>query len=457
MKQRNRRKNKPKNGILVLNKKIIISCLIFLLCIFVPTSYAAIKIKLLAINPSDTQKQKVPIRYNLPKEVRKEDVIDTGTMSVEYDAKNATYYLYKEVELEPKASVTFQVIMQDKWEIPPEQLESLKKNITDKLKTLEGSDQYETAKMLADKLLGKVDDMVTSQNQAAGDIAKKIEVNRLNRQIMEQMDGDVHSMEYLARIAKAGEEAGTIKFIIEADNPSDAPMETRITHYLPKEILSENIVDKSGFEAGYDRDAGQYYLWKNEKFQPKEKKRYEVEIKDIWHISIQLLESYKKDADIITQKLSTTKYKDMANTLYNDIIKYTEDIQTSQNEAVSLKDRISLYPINSERETRVRQAIERLKIMLGDIAKEVSLSPKPAEQVHNVLRQIKALDQLRLLSEAVVKKFIPKTEVWRVISDVVIFTILFTILVTVLWIMRLRVEDSRTFKKVEKQESEKIK
>ncbi len=94
--------------------------------------------------------------------------------------------------------------------------------------------------------------------------------------------------------------------------------------------------------------------------------------------------------------------------------------------------------------------------MLGDFAKTVSLSSQSKQQVHNVLRQIKSLEQLKIMSEAVVKKFIPKTEVWKVLLDVVVFTIVMTLIVTIIWAVRLNKEDSRKLKKVEKSESEKV-
>jgi len=70
---------------------------------------------LLAVNPSETIKQNVPIRYNLPREVRKEDIIDPGGMNVDYDAKAGCFYVSKDVELEAKGTATFQIIIQDKW------------------------------------------------------------------------------------------------------------------------------------------------------------------------------------------------------------------------------------------------------------------------------------------------------------------------------------------------------
>ncbi len=322
--------------------KIIILCLLVSMNLFTSASWAAVKLKLMVVNPSDKEKQTIPVKHYLPKEVSKEDVLDLGGMQIEYDSREGAYYVFKNVELEPKASTTIQIVIADKWGAPTEKIDEVKKKISEKLSTLQNTEQYATAKLLADKIQGRLDDIEASQSQVAGDMTKKMELSRVNRQELDEMENDVHSLEYLTGIAQSQEEAGTIKYVITTENPTDSAMETRITHYLPKEVQAENVVRSGGFNTGYDKDKQQFYLWKDEKFAPREKKKYEVEIKDIWNFPDKLLDEYKTDASLIMKKLEETKYKELASTLYDEINTEIEEIRTSQGEASSLKDRIAL-------------------------------------------------------------------------------------------------------------------
>ena len=444
----------PKRG------SIILIAAAFFIGAFVPGAGAAIKLKLMAVNPSDTQKQLVPIKYFLPKEIRKEDVTDTGGMQIEYYPKAGCFFLYKEVDLEAKATATLRVTIADKWDISPEDIDLLRSKAAERLKTIEKTDQYPTAKLLADKIQARLDDIANSQAQAGNDIVKKIELSRVNKEIMSQMDNDIQAMDYLGDLAHTDDDTSTVKYAIDADNPSDEVVDTRVTHFLPKEIKPENIIQPAGFSLGYDSDSGQFYLWKNETFQPKEKKHFEVEIKDIWRVPEKLLESYRKDAELVLKRLEVTKYKDLAMMMRNDILRDINDIETSQGEVTTLKERIALYPINAQREERVRKNLERMKALLGEMAKQ---DPAPANTgpgklgkgVSNILRDVKALEGIRDFSQVLVKKFIPKAEVWRVILDTVVFTIVFTFMVTLIWALRLNKEDSKKLKKVEKAKSEK--
>jgi len=451
-----KRKKPIKNNIMRKIVKIAILCLLLHFGVYASSSSAAVRLKMMVVNPSDTEKKVIPVKQYLPKEISREDITDLGGMQIEYDPKEGAYYVYKDVELEAKASMTIQIVISDKWEVPPEKIEEVKKKISEKLKTLENTEQYATAKLLADKIQAKVDAIQASQGQAAADMDKKMELSRVNREELDRLENDIHSLEYLTGVAQARDEAGTIKYRIEAENPGDTVMETRITHYLPKEIQSENVVQLDGFNTGYDKDKQQLYLWKDEKFAPKERKKYEIGIKDIWNLPDKVLDEYKNDAELLVDKLSDTKYKELSSIIFNDLINEITIIKTSQGEVSTFKDRIALYPANAEREKNVRKSLERLKAMLGDIAKNVSLQQRSESTVHNVLRQIKSLEQLKIMSETLVKKFMPKTEVWRVIMDIVIFTIIMTLIVTIIWAIRLNKEDSVKLKKVEKQENEKV-
>ncbi len=397
---------------------------------------AAVKIRLLAVNPSSDTTQKIPVRYDFPPEIQKEDVIDSGGMDIDYDVSSNVYYASKEIELAPKGTFTFQIIVADKWGIPTEQLDNLRNKLTEKLKALENTDQYDTAKLLAEKIQAKLDDIAKTQSEVSGDMEKKITQNRVNLQTLNELDNDILSLEYLANRAMPAEGVRTIKYNIEAGNPTDSPLETKITHFLPKGIKEDFISVNTDFTVHYDKDLDQFFLEKDETFKPHETKRYVIEIKDLWYFPEKLLASYQEQADSLNTDLTGTKFHNLAELIHKEIISDISEIRSTQAENRPLKDRIALYQINAEKEKRIKRNIDRMKTVLADALK------------HSVLREVKPMAQLRLIEY--IKQVAPKVQVYKVVLYVLVFLIVFTIIAAIMWIARMKKEDSQKYKKIEK-------
>ena len=86
-----------------------------------------VTMKVVAVNPSADKVKTVPVRIDLPQEIKPSDILDAGELGVEFDTERSTYYLYKaEVQLAPKQTKVFQVSVRDVWVIPEEELEGLK-------------------------------------------------------------------------------------------------------------------------------------------------------------------------------------------------------------------------------------------------------------------------------------------------------------------------------------------
>jgi len=144
------------------------------------------------VNPSALKKV-IPVRIDLPREVTPKDVLDTGGLALEYDDSRANYYVYKEnVELAPKKTRVFEVVLRDVWFIPQEQLDSLKdytRLVIDKLKD---TDYYKTSKPLADSIVTRLDEVAAMQNDDSLSRKSYIGAYRLNLQavgkIKEQLD-----------------------------------------------------------------------------------------------------------------------------------------------------------------------------------------------------------------------------------------------------------------------------
>lgn len=427
-----------------INSLLIISIIQFLVSSFllVAPAYSAVKIKLLAVNPSQDSNRKITVEYAFPSEIKKEDVLDPGGMDIDYDVQKGVYYVTKQIELAPKATRIFQVVIQDKWNVQQEEIDSLKNKLTERLKVMEGTDQYETAKLLADNINTKLDSIIKAQNEAAADIERKMGLTRANLKLMKQLENDIMSLDYFVAKSANLDQMRSIRYFVEASNPKSNPIETTVTEYLPKGVGPEHIVSSSGFDIHYDNNLGLYYLSKSEKLEAGQAKRYEIEVKDMWSVADPLLDSYTEEAEGYLTLLKDTKYKDVSGLVFEEIAKFIEDIKASQKGVSGLKERMSLYKTNSEKEAKIREDIERLKSLLAEVVRK--------QAFHTVLKVKDPLAQLRI-ADVKKKKEIPKVEIWQVILYLVIFLIIFTIAAVVFWINKDSSSEKNRYNKIEKQ------
>ena len=84
-------------------------------------------------------------RRDLPPEIRDTDVIDTDGLELAIDQEAGVAYLFKrEIKLEPKQAVTFNVTIVDKWNINQPRLASLQVTAADILKRVEARNIFES-------------------------------------------------------------------------------------------------------------------------------------------------------------------------------------------------------------------------------------------------------------------------------------------------------------------------
>jgi hypothetical protein len=87
--------------------------------VHIPVSYGEASVVITVHNPSATQvRRDVEVRRSLPPEVKVEDVLDAGGLTVRFDPQEQVAYVYGAgLEIGPGASMTFQVRIRDKWNI----------------------------------------------------------------------------------------------------------------------------------------------------------------------------------------------------------------------------------------------------------------------------------------------------------------------------------------------------
>ena len=91
------------------------------------------KLRITAVNPSD-KPLTYKIQRDLPSRLSTNDIISLGGMTLGYDVKKDTYYVFEEVELAPRGTpIVREIEINDIWVLDPEEL----KTIGTKAKNLE--------------------------------------------------------------------------------------------------------------------------------------------------------------------------------------------------------------------------------------------------------------------------------------------------------------------------------
>ncbi len=100
-------------------------------------------IKTLITNPSTLISQTVPLKYYLPKELKKEDVIETDAgINVQYDTDQDQLYVEGSFILRPAETKTIKVRVEDVWTIRESEIDALKAQSDNLIKPLEKTSFY---------------------------------------------------------------------------------------------------------------------------------------------------------------------------------------------------------------------------------------------------------------------------------------------------------------------------
>jgi uncharacterized protein YgiM (DUF1202 family) len=152
-----------------------------------------------------------------------------------------------------------------------------------------------------------------------------------------------------------------IKFIIV--NPADSTdQKIPFKAFLPKEVKQEYIMDLGGLSLNYDATTEQYYVTTDIALKPGESVTRSVEIKDIWIISQDEIDSTKKQAEEMAAGLSNTSYNAQAITLKTDINTRLDKIMRKQKDSnATPQDHILAYRENQEELKAVNENMKGIK------------------------------------------------------------------------------------------------
>ncbi|MDP8265947.1 MAG: hypothetical protein P9M07_03270 [Candidatus Aceula meridiana] len=421
----------------IFKKKIILffTVGVILSLLLVSNLFAqSLNINLVAVNGTE-EDQDTSVKYYLPPELSPDDVLDLGPLKISYDEDKGQYYAHGDVSLAAKESKTLKIKVRDVWKIDPKEVNIIKGQVDKNLVALKNTQYYSSASILRDALHKKLDYILERQTKFSDNIERRIEEYRANLDMFTELKRSAFSADYLSSYPLEPKlEGDDVRLILEVENPSETEVK-KVTqkHYLPKEIRARDIVDDQGFDVRFDEKRQQAYLTKTEEFQPGEKKRYVVILKDAWHIPKPILDSMEDRAKqglsaVMDAEGISSITDETANFLAEKVFKEIKKIRESQNVVESIDEEIGTFRINRERFKNAEQSLHQLERALALVATEKLQKLKKLEggQVKNILRNIQALRGVNAISKALFGKRLSVTMTWRIVWGILAFIALFT-------------------------------
>lgn len=400
--------------------------------------FAQLNMKLVAVNPTDETKE-IEVKQYMPKELELEDILETGDLQIEYDVNKGAYYAYGNVSFAPKESRTFNIKVNDVWQILPEEIDILKKQLENNLEMVEDPEtrsDAESAKQLIDE---ELDAILAQQAQYSENIGRRIEQYRANAARLEQVRDQAYNLSFLEREAKSYAQVDrtkTVKFTVEVENPLKEEKTLEHKHFLPKEVRMQDVVEKNDFEVRFDDEKGQAYLGKEETLEPGEKKSYTFVIRDVWQLPLSQMDSLQARAEAAMLDIKGSVYDASGQFLLDAVMENLTAIRTSQGiTAPSVRDHIARYRGDVMRYEQAKSDVEKLEEILA-VVRAKKLEDLESSKVKNVLQKLRALRGLQALSQALFKKGISVTMTWRIIFGTLTFIAVFTTFHFFLWAKR---------------------
>ncbi|MFH1360040.1 MAG: hypothetical protein ABIJ41_03270 [Candidatus Omnitrophota bacterium] len=400
----------------------------FMLSVFVfsHVTYANIYINLVAVNASPDETKTEPIKYPLPKEITPDNVVNSGGLELDYDLDKSQYFLFGTVELQPKESKTIKIEVKDVWRITQEEVDILRTQIEENVSQLQGTDYQASAGILGQNMIDKLDRILASQVNYSDNIERRIEEYRANVDSIEKIRKNAFSADYFKSEQRpATETTQTVRFVIEIENPYDEKKTFTQRHFLPQEVRAEHIIELQGFDMRFSQEKQQSYLTKSEELGPHEKKKYTIEIKDIWQISQEKIDAFLMHTEDIVKQMEGSEYEGGASFISDRILNLLDLIQQTQQNRQNMSRYIGAFRTNQERFKDVQEEIDKLELLLARV-KAKKLEKLENSKVTNILQKLQALRGIAAISEAIFGKKPTMTTTWRIIYGILIFIVFFT-------------------------------
>ena len=421
--------------------------LLLLLTLASGAGYADVKLKIAVVNPSSTDKQTSPIRYDLPKGIGPEQVIDIGKLEMKYDFDKGNYYLTGDVTLEPSERKVLEVAIRDVWGIPEKDLDNLKNHTDMLVNRLKNTKHLKAGAELSKDIIKQLDAIITQEKKAGASTRDRINQYYENEVVLSEIKENIGMLENLvldvggiveervqipttlAIPLKAGslsDEGNIIELKIKAVNPSKkAKQITPVRYSLPSEISPRYIVDRNGLDMAYDFNKQCFYLYKDDlELAPEQSKEYVVRVRDIWNISDTELDALASHTDNIMLLLQGTEYLKQAQVSADKITANIDEIIKTQGYKVSAMEHIAYYRDNVKLLRDVKKSIAELEKFVSQRGVTAGVTVKWPEEGGGgpLTRRARGYKGLDLIAQSIFKGQAPTVATtWKVIFLIIGF------------------------------------
>lgn len=166
-----------------------------------PAARAELVMKILVVNPSDTETKEFDIRNPLPPEVKPEHVLSADGLRVEYDSQAGTFVLLGTVTLKPKEALTKRVLLEDVWVIAEDRFSTLRRELRNILEKLEETPYQQQGQLMAAAIERKLSAVEESQREPFTSPAQHITQYREDVKQLELVESDLVSLRQLMVMA----------------------------------------------------------------------------------------------------------------------------------------------------------------------------------------------------------------------------------------------------------------
>jgi hypothetical protein len=153
---------------------------------------------------------------------------------------------------------------------------------------------------------------------------------------------------------------------IRAGNPIEKPQQVQIKSPLPARVTTNNILNLSGLDLGYDVNSDTYYVQKTVELGPKEILVYDVELEDIWTIRPDELEGIRQRSKTLSTALKGKGSYQDAERLRQSVEQTVDMVLRSQKQnsiasGAQPVQHIRAYEENIEQFSRAKKDVVRIE------------------------------------------------------------------------------------------------
>jgi len=164
-----------------------------------------------ATNPSNTITQKVLVKYYLPTEIRKEQIIDHDReLTIDYDPIENALFATGEVSLAPQETRTFLVEVEDIWSFKQEEIDSVRNQVNALHESLKNTSHYTQSSAIKTDINVTLDKIMIRQNQAVTP-ENRIRTYRESSLEMNGVEEKIYSLKEL--LVQSGNKANLVNFL----------------------------------------------------------------------------------------------------------------------------------------------------------------------------------------------------------------------------------------------------